>query len=129
MQRLEETLGDGVGLAAGQPPRAGSAVETLDRYHVGNAEAREGVAHITFPDEAAQVGKLLHQCLDRLTLAAEGIADVVDQDRAGDLNLDRSGKGSPRHAKASAGLKRKHGVVAGRAGIEHVDGTEVSLIV
>src|SRR6266851_5518437 len=28
-QRFEETLGDGVGLAAGKPPRAGGTVETL----------------------------------------------------------------------------------------------------
>ena len=38
------------------------------------------------------------------------------------------GKGSLRHAVAGAGLERKHRVVAGRAGVEQVDGTEVGLI-
>ena len=128
MQRSEETLGDGIGLAAGQPPRPRRRVEALDRHHIGNAEAGEGIAHIAFPDEAAQVGKLRRQCLDRFALAAGGIVDVVDQHRAGDLDFDRPGKGPLRHAVAGAGLQRKHRVVAGGAGVKHIGGPEVGLI-
>ena len=128
VQRFQETFGDGIGLAAGQPLRAGGAVQTLDRHHIGNAEAREGIAHIAFPDEAAQVGKLRRQRLDRFALAAKGIADVVGQDRAGDLHFDRLGEGPSRHAVAGAGLERKYRVVAGRTGVEQVDGTKVGLI-
>ena len=127
-QRLQETFGDGIGLAAGQPPRARRRVEALDRHHIGNAEAREGVAHIAFPDETAQVGELRRQRLDRLALAAERIAEVVDQDRAGDLHFDRPGEGPLRHAVAGAGLEREHRVVAGGAGVEQVGGPEVGLI-
>ncbi len=88
-QRFQETLGDRIGLAAGQPPRARRRVQALDRHHIGHAEAGEGIAHIAFADEAAQVGKLRRQRLDRFALAAEGIGEIVGQDRAGDLNFDR----------------------------------------
>ena len=61
MQRFQEPLGDGVGLAARQTPQARGAVETLDRNHIGHAEAGEGVTHIAFPDKAPQVGELRGQ--------------------------------------------------------------------
>ena len=54
-QRFQETLGDRIGFAAGQPPRPRRGIETLDRHHIGHAEAREGVTHIAFADEAAQI--------------------------------------------------------------------------
>jgi len=57
-QRLEETLRNGVGLTAGEPLRAGRAVETLDRDHIGDAKAREGITHVAFADKAAQIGEL-----------------------------------------------------------------------
>src|SRR5438309_8595208 len=57
-QCLQEALRDWIGLAAGQPPRTGRRVQTLDRHHIGYTEAREGVTYITFTDETAQVGKL-----------------------------------------------------------------------
>ena len=44
VQGFEETLGDGIGLAAGEPLREGNAVEALDRHNVGNTEAGEGIA-------------------------------------------------------------------------------------
>ena len=61
-------------------------------------------------------------------LPPSGIAEVVDQVRAGDLYFDRLGKGPLRHAVAGAGLERKHRVVAGRPGVEQIGGTEVGLI-
>jgi hypothetical protein len=105
MQRFQETFGDRVGLAAGKTPLAGGAVQTLDRHHVGNTEACEGITHVPFPDKAAQVGELCHQRLDRLALAAQGIADVIGQDRAGDLHFDGPGKGPRRQAIAGAGFE------------------------
>jgi hypothetical protein len=57
-QRFQEALGNGIGLAAGKPQRAGGTVETLDRYDIGNTEAREGITYIPFADETAQVGEL-----------------------------------------------------------------------
>ena len=47
--------------------------------------------------------------------AADGIVDVVDQDRAGNLDFDGLGEGSL--AIAGAGLEREHRVVAGRTGV------------
>ena len=91
-QGFQEALGNGIGLAAGQPPRPRRRIQTLDRDHIGHAEAREGVAHIAFADEAAHVGELRRQRLDRLALAAERIGEVVDKHRAGDLHFDRLGE-------------------------------------
>ena len=127
-QRFEETLGDRVCLAAGKPLGARNAVEALDRHHIGHAEPRERVAHITFADEAAQIRELRRQRLDRLALAAERIVDVVSEDRAGDLHFDRFGKCPLRHAVAGAGLQRKHRVVAGGTGVEQFGGAKVGLI-
>src|ERR1700676_4337225 len=93
VQSFQEALGDWIGLAAGQPPRPRRRVETLDRHHIRYAEAREGITHIAFADEAAQIRELCRQCLDRFALAAERIVDVVEQDRAGDLYFDRFGEG------------------------------------
>ena len=45
-------------------------------------------------DEAADVGVLRRQRLDRLALAAAGVGEIVDKDRAGDLHFDRPGEGS-----------------------------------
>src|SRR5215212_6262134 len=128
-QRSEETFGYRVGFAAGQPLRVRRAVEALDRHHIRDTEAGEGVAHIAFPDEAAEVGVPCRQGLDRFALAAKRIIDVIDQDRAGDLNFDRLGKDSLRNAVAGAGLQRKHRVVTGRARVEQVDRPNVGLIV
>ena len=127
-QRLQETLGDRIGLAAGQPARARRRVQALDRHHIGHAEAGEGVAHIAFADEAAHVRKLRRQRFDRFALAAERIGKVVGQERAGDLHLDGSGEHPRRQAIAGAGIERKHRVVAGGAGMEQVDPAEVGLI-
>src|ERR1700754_121862 len=55
MQRFQEAFGDGIALAPCEPARPRRRVEALDRYHVGHAESGEGIAHIAFPDEAAQV--------------------------------------------------------------------------
>ena len=74
------------------------------------------------------IRKLRRQRLDRFALAAEGIGEVVDEDRAGDLHLDRLGKGPLRHAVAGAGLEREHRVIAGGPGMEQVGGAEVGLI-
>ena len=101
-QRFQEALGDGIGLAAGQPSRTRRRIETLDRHHVGHPEAREGVAHIAFADEAAHVGELRRQRLDRLALAAERIGEVVDEDRARDLHFDRPGEDPRRQTRACA---------------------------
>ena len=127
-QRFQETLGDRIGLAASQPPRPRRRVEALDRHHIGHAEAREGVTHVTFADEAPHIGKLRRQRLDRFTLAAEGIGEIVGEDRAGDLHLDRPGEGPLRHAIACTGLEREHRVVTGCARVEQVDGAEIGLI-
>ncbi len=121
-------LGHGIGLSAGQPSCAWRRVQTLDRHYIGNAEAREGVAHIAFTDEAAEVGELRRQCFDRFALATEGILDVIEQDRAGDLDFDRLGESSLRHAVAGAGLQRKHRIVTGGASVKQIDGTEIGLI-
>src|SRR4051812_49006342 len=51
-QRLQESFGDRIGLAAGEPSGTRRRVETLDRHHIGHAEAGEGVAYIAFADEA-----------------------------------------------------------------------------
>ena len=48
---------------------------------------------MAFADEAAHVGELGCQRLDRLAFAAERIGEVVDEDRARDLHLDRLGEG------------------------------------
>src|SRR5829696_7661692 len=47
-QGLQKTLGNGIGLAASQPPRPRRRIEALDRHHIGHAEAGEGVAYIAF---------------------------------------------------------------------------------
>ena len=124
-QGFQKALGDGIGLAAGQPPRPRRRIETLDRHHIGHAEAREGVAYIALTDEAAHVGELRRQRLDRLAPAAKRIGEVVDEDRAGDLHFDRLGEG-PRATRA--GLQRKHRVVAGRTGVEQICATEIGLV-
>ncbi len=59
---------------------------------------------------------------------ADNALTVVDQDRAGDLDFDRPGEGSLRHAIAGARLQRKHRVVAGRTGVKQVSRTEIGLI-
>ena len=61
-------------------------------------------------------------------LPPRGIGEIVDQDRAGDLHLDRPGECPLRHAVACAGIERKHRVVAGGAGVEQVGGAEVGLV-
>ena len=127
-QGFEETLGDRIGFAAGQPPRPRRRIEALDRHHIGHAEPREGVAHIAFADEAADVGKLRRQRLDRLAPAAERIGKIVDQDRAGDLHFDRPGESPRRQTRACARLQRKHRVVTGRTGVEQVSGAEIGLV-
>ena len=101
-QGFQKALGNGIGLATGQPPRPRRRVQTLDRHHVGHAESREGVAHIAFADEAAHVGELRRQRVDRFALAAERIGEVVDEDRAGDLHVDRPSEGPRRQTRASA---------------------------
>src|SRR6185312_2463021 len=70
MEGLEETLGDGIGLAAGKAARTRRRVQALDRHRIGHAEAGEGVAHIAFADEAAQIRILRSERFYRLTLAA-----------------------------------------------------------
>jgi len=124
-QGFQKTLGNGIGLAAGQPPRPWRRVQTLDRHHIGHAEAREGVAHVAFTDEAAHVGELRRQRLDRLTLAAERIGEVVDEDRASDLHFDRPGEGS---RATRAGIQRKHRVVAGWPCVKQICGAEIGLV-
>src|SRR5712671_2137709 len=71
-QRFEKTFGDGVGLAAGKPPHPRGTVETLDRHHIGNTEARKGITHITFADEAAQVGYCADNALTGSPLSPRG---------------------------------------------------------
>src|SRR3954451_1309259 len=88
-QRLQEALGDRIGLLAGKPPRLGNAVEALDRHHIGDAETGESVAHIAFPDELAQVRVERRERFDRLALAARGIGNVIDERRTRNLHLDR----------------------------------------
>src|SRR5919197_4192971 len=107
-QRLQETLGNRVSLATGQPPRPRRRVQALDRHDIGHAEAGEGIAHIAFANEAAHVRELRRQRLDRLAFAAERIGKIVDEDRARDLHLDRAGEGSGRQARAPAGEPGKH---------------------
>ena len=104
-------------------------IEALDRDNIGNTEAREGVTNIALTDEAAQIGKLRLQGLDRFSLAAERIVDVISQDRAGDLDLDRPSEGSLRHAVAGARFERKNRVVAGRARVKQVNPPEIGLVV
>ena len=127
-QRFQKALGDGIGLAAGEPPRARRRVEALDRHHIGHAEAGEGVAHIAFADEAPHIRKLRRQRFDRFALAAGGIGQIVGEQRAGDLHLDRPRECPRRHVFAGAGLERKHGVVTGAAGMKQIDPPEIGLI-
>ena len=113
--------------AASEAPRARRRVEALDRDHIGHPEARESVTHIAFADEAPQVGQLRRQRLDRLALARDGIDEVVGQDRAGDLHLDRPREGPLRHAFARARRDRKYRVITGATGVKQVGGAEVGL--
>ena len=53
-------------------------------------EAREDVADITLANCPPQVGLVGDQRFDGLAFAHEWIGNVVDERRAGDLNLDRS---------------------------------------
>jgi hypothetical protein len=92
-QGFEEAFGYRIGFAAGQPPRPRGGVEALDRNHIGHAETGEGVAHIAFADEPADIRILCGQRFDRLALATLRVGDVVGQKRTRDLHLDRPGKG------------------------------------
>src|SRR6516225_4740925 len=124
MESSQKTLGDRIGLAAGQPPRTGYGVETLDGDDVRNAETGEGVADVALADEAAHIRILRGEALDWLAPAAGGVGDVIDQERTRDLNLDRFGKDPRRQAVACAGLERKKRVVAGRACVKEIDAAE-----
>ena len=69
-------------------------------------------------------GKRFH----RLALAAGGIGEVIDQQGAGDLHLDRPRKRPVRQAVAGAGRQREGGIIAARSGLENIHGAEVGLI-
>src|SRR5438477_3251996 len=120
-QCFQKPLSDGVGFAAGEPAWAWRAVETLDRHDIGHAESGEGISHIAFPDEAAHVGILRRERLDRFTLAALRIGEVIAQERSGDLNFDRPDKRSWRQALTGTWLEREHRIITGRSGIEEID--------
>src|SRR5579859_358299 len=126
-QGFQETFGNRIGFAAGEPPRLWRGIEALDRNHIRHAEAAEGIAHVAFADEAPQIRVLRRQRFDWLALAALRIGDVVEQERASDLHFDRLGEGPRWQAASRAGLKREYRVIAGWAGIEEIDGAEIRL--
>ncbi|MGY3117561.1 hypothetical protein ACVWXQ_001498 [Bradyrhizobium sp. S3.14.4] len=108
---FQEALGNRIGFLAGEPPRLCDAIQALDGDDIGNAEAGEGVVHIAFPDEPAQVRIGCRKRLDLLALAAGGIGDVVNECRARDLHLDRPCVDAARHAVAGTGFEREAGTV------------------
>ena len=90
-QRLEQPDRDLVGVAAGDHAIARSAVEALDRHHIGHAVAHEGVAHVVFQKQPPDAGPILepgHRPADH----SHRLVELVEQRRAGNLNVDRLGK-------------------------------------
>ncbi|MBA7677504.1 hypothetical protein ES703_85762 [subsurface metagenome] len=70
--------------------------------------------HITGgQDQEVGLRILCRQRLDRLAFAAGGIGEVINQQRAGDLHLDRLCEGPARQAVAGAGRQREGGVIPG----------------
>ena len=129
-QRLDEALGDRAGFTARQALGARLGIQALDRHHIGHAELGEGIAHKALAHGAAQIGILRGERLHRLAFAGLRVIDVIGQQRAGDLHLDRLGEGARRQPFGGvlAGLERELRAVTGGAGIEQIEGAEARLI-
>src|SRR5262249_28241335 len=93
-QRVEESNGHLIRVAAGHPAQPSSSIRQLARKHIGPAVAHKSVPHVIFQKHAADAGELI-EAMYPPSDHASGLVDFVKESRAADMDMDRIGKADP----------------------------------
>ena len=123
LQAFEEAAGDGVGVTTRQTARRHAPVEALNRDHIRHAEPFKSISNVCFAQDASQARNVVEALRRCVRLRDVRTVEVVDESRAGHLDLDRA-RIADRQPRAL--LEEKAGVVAGRAGQEEIGRPEAA---